>query len=1061
MNMWKRVIAIGMMLGMLPTSMPVSVYADEMIVEEDSFVISEDEVEEIIEVDSAESDEDAVIIDEDDSLILEEDATDVDDVIDENYGEEELLVASGEGVYEKLMSLKLKFPDGKYWNHIVPASEAGHNCTNEAYADSYSSTPCAVHGAQASAGQFDCNYFDGGLQCCGFAKKIFYDVFGERESSNSLIRHSGSFGISVGDYVHFAGFEHYAIVLTISGSSFTVVECNLDGYGASYNCIISWGNSYRMDQVDYYVHSNNYDTVNNTNPPQPAVSFLPWENANYTYVGSTDASIGQEINVSNGACTRTGMYLYDKDENYLAEAGQDTYYSKIFFKINEECGYTLKPGTQYKYKFYAVVNGVYHWSSMQSFVTIPLSVSFSPWENGSYTYINYTDAAIGQEINISGGTCSETGMILYDENGTFLAKASQNTYYYRIFFKINEECGYILTEGTTYKYKFYAVVDGNTYYSNLQSFVTLGKTPAPAIKPDITWTDSYSFSSKYSALLCIRANSSFSADFTEASIKIWDKNGALAASKIENGSTNTLSSLPIWYDIYSETGSMMTPDSDYTYQFSVKANGYDFDSPIYSFTTENESQNHYGIDISSHQGNIDWVTASEYVDFAIIRCGYGSDYTSNDDGQWMSNVTACEKHGIPYGVYLYSYAESVEEAESEADHVIRLLAGHNPSLPVYLDLEDNNTVGKLNNHQILEQTKAFCSKIQQAGFSAGVYASKSWWDNKLTSSEYEKYEKWIAIYSGSYAGSMKNCNMWQYSSAGRVPGINANVDLNYRSENVFLVSKCDHSTTIYKNEVSATCEKPGYSGDLYCKKCGVYLKKGFSIDPLGHDFSDNAQYCRRGCGAANPNYSMSGNPSSGTVTTLETAAKALSENGDPAGSAFSILQLKAKKVKKTSITIGWKAVPGATGYVIYAAPCGTKYVKLAEVGGTSFTQGGLKKGTYYKYFVAAHNGYGNILASSKTIHVATSGGKKGNTKAVKLNKKKAPLKKGKSVKLKATLKNGKLKVSKHRKVAFESDNPSVAIVSKSGKVKAVGPGTCYVYAYAQNGVFAKCKITVK
>ena len=63
--------------------------------------------------------------------------------------------------------------------------------------------------------------------------------------------------------------------------------------------------------------------------------------------------------------------------------------------------------------------------------------------------------------------------------------------------------------------------------------------------------------------------------------------------------------------------------------------------------------------------------------------------------------------------------------------------------------------------------------------------------------------------------------------------------------------------------------------------------------------------------------------------------------------------------------------------------------------------------------------------------------------------------------LKATLKNGTLKVSKHRKVAYETDNPNVATVTKSGKVKAVGKGKCTIYAYAQNGVFAKCRITVK
>ena len=203
------------------------------------------------------------------------------------------------------------------------------------------------------------------------------------------------------------------------------------------------------------------------------------------------------------------------------------------------------------------------------------------------------------------------------------------------------------------------------------------------------------------------------------------------------------------------------------------------------------------------------------------------------------------------------------------------------------------------------------------------------------------------------------------------------------------------------------------------------------------------------------------NPVLGTVTTLDGKAKALSENADPAGSAFSILQVKGKKVKKSSITLSWKAVPKATGYVIYAAPCGSKYSKLTTTKGTSFTQNGLKKGTYYKYFVSAHDKNGNILASSKTVHIATSGGKKGNTKSVKLNKKKVKLKKGKTFKLKATLKNGKLKVSKHRKVAYETANPRVATVSNSGKVKAVGKGTCYVYAYAQNGVFAKCKITVK
>ena len=201
------------------------------------------------------------------------------------------------------------------------------------------------------------------------------------------------------------------------------------------------------------------------------------------------------------------------------------------------------------------------------------------------------------------------------------------------------------------------------------------------------------------------------------------------------------------------------------------------------------------------------------------------------------------------------------------------------------------------------------------------------------------------------------------------------------------------------------------------------------------------------------------NPVLGNLTTLSSKAKALSENADPAGSTFCILQVKGKKIKKTSIKIAWKAVPKATGYVVYGAPCGSKYVKLTDVKATSYTQSGLNKGKYYKYFVSAHDKNGNIQEKKKTVHIATSGGKKGNTKSVKLNKKKVTLKKGKKVKLKATLKNGNLKVSKHRKVVFESDNPRVATVSNSGKVKAVGAGKCTIYAYAQNGVFAKCKVT--
>ena len=110
----------------------------------------------------------------------------------------------------------------------------------------------------------------------------------------------------------------------------------------------------------------------------------------------------------------------------------------------------------------------------------------------------------------------------------------------------------------------------------------------------------------------------------------------------------------------------------------------------------------------------------------------------------------------------------------------------------------------------------------------------------------------------------------------------------------------------------------------------------------------------------------------------------------------------------------------------------------------------------------AVDGNGKVISTSKSIHVATLGGKVGNDKKVTLNKKKITLKVKKKFTIKATtVPASSLKVKRHRKIAFESSNPSVATVNKNGVVRGVSKGTCYVYCYAQDGVYARAKITVK
>ena len=219
---------------------------------------------------------------------------------------------------------------------------------------------------------------------------------------------------------------------------------------------------------------------------------------------------------------------------------------------------------------------------------------------------------------------------------------------------------------------------------------------------------------------------------------------------------------------------------------------------MYSSRAGNGSPVAKGIDVSSWQGNIDWNTVknSGQVDFVIIRCGWGNNDSSQNDAYWLRNASECKRLGIPFGVYIYSYACNTSYAVSEADHVLAQLnaAGLSPSqvaYPIYLDLEQqsksnnrpcgidnwNNEV-LLSNGDLANIAQAFCNRIASAGYTPGIYANLNWWNNYLTSSVFDNYERWVAQYNSScwYEG---NYSLWQYASDGTVPGISGYVDMNY------------------------------------------------------------------------------------------------------------------------------------------------------------------------------------------------------------------------------------------------------------------------------------------
>ena len=230
-----------------------------------------------------------------------------------------------------------------------------------------------------------------------------------------------------------------------------------------------------------------------------------------------------------------------------------------------------------------------------------------------------------------------------------------------------------------------------------------------------------------------------------------------------------------------------------------------------------------------------------------------------------------------------------------------------------------------------------------------------------------------------------------------------------------------------------------------------------------------------GSPAANPETKGEDGTAIGKGASESLAVKTLqsySSESDPAGSIFNLVQAKLSKATKSSLKLSWKRPSGAVKFIVLGNKCGksNKLVLQTTVNGTSYnvkkvSGKKLKKGTYYKFIVIAVDARGKVVSTSKIVHACTKGGKTGNDKKVttKAKKNKVNLKKGKSFKLgaKPVPVSKALKVKRHRGIKYETSDKSIATVTSKGVIKGKKKGKCYVYAYAQNGVAAKIKVTVK
>lgn len=191
-----------------------------------------------------------------------------------------------------------------------------------------------------------------------------------------------------------------------------------------------------------------------------------------------------------------------------------------------------------------------------------------------------------------------------------------------------------------------------------------------------------------------------------------------------------------------------------------------------------------GIDVSEHQGNIDWAQVKAAgVEFAYIRLGYRTYDLGNlkEDSCFEYNIQEALANGLEVGVYFFSQASNVDEAIEEASFVVERINNYEIALPVAFDMEEvsgaNDRVSHLSVPEVTEISDAFCTIIENYGYDSIIYTNPYWAEYKLDLSKLLTRKLWLAHYTGDTLFPYR-VEIWQYSESGTVDGIGENVDLN-------------------------------------------------------------------------------------------------------------------------------------------------------------------------------------------------------------------------------------------------------------------------------------------
>lgn len=229
-----------------------------------------------------------------------------------------------------------------------------------------------------------------------------------------------------------------------------------------------------------------------------------------------------------------------------------------------------------------------------------------------------------------------------------------------------------------------------------------------------------------------------------------------------------------------------------------------------------------GIDVSHHQKSIDFTKVKNAgIEFVIIRAGYGK-YISQKDRCFESNYAKAKEAGLKIGAYWYSYAKSTAEAEQEAQICLQAVEGKKFDLPIFYDIEEKRTFNSGNTNSI---AVTFMEMIKKNGYDCGLYMSRSPLNSYINKETQRKYPLWIAEYNSklNYSGDVM---IWQYSSTGKIEGVNGNVDLN---EGYFEVKKAETSKKKTNKEVAQ---------EVIAGKWGNGSERMERLKKAGYNYSD-------------------------------------------------------------------------------------------------------------------------------------------------------------------------------------------------------------------------------